>query len=402
MKMVIMSKFNVFISGFLTGVAVFAALFYWVNRTPKVPEIIDIDYSERTEKTWESYKRNFIVNGMVLRNDSNDVVSEGQAYAMIRALVMDDQQTFKECYEWTENNLSRKNSVGDNLLAWNYKNGRIVDWATASDADLDYAFVLLLAGLIWDNPQYLNKSKVVREDILKYETYRNDSGRLYLLPWHSHGGAKVAGRIVQNLSYYSQAYFRIFYQLSNDERWLELLDTSYYLINSFLKQDRIVLVADWCSVDYNDYIGPFESKSSDFSWEAVRLPLRLLMDYYLFADPRSKDSLIKFNDFFKTSFKKNKRLNAGYSVTGDVKLKYENPIIYSVALILADYLNSDESYEQELRYIFENFVVNKDDDLYYGQTNDYYNNSLVWIVDWIENKKEEGYDIKERIIEYIN
>ena len=73
---------------------------------------------------WKGLKNHFITaEGRVIRpKNENDTVSEGQAYAMLQAVWMDDQETFDKCYRWTENNLSRKSLTGDHLLAWWWKN----------------------------------------------------------------------------------------------------------------------------------------------------------------------------------------------------------------------------------------------------------------------------------------
>ena len=72
------------------------------------------------ETWWESYKRNFILpDGRVQRPEHGfDTVSEGQAYAILFSVFMNDKDTFDLIYQWTEQYLSRKNNYGDHLLAW--------------------------------------------------------------------------------------------------------------------------------------------------------------------------------------------------------------------------------------------------------------------------------------------
>ena len=61
--------------------------------------------------SWAFYKTHYILpDGRVKRPDTkNDTVSEGQAYALLRAVWSNDQATFDRCYGWTEANLSQKN-----------------------------------------------------------------------------------------------------------------------------------------------------------------------------------------------------------------------------------------------------------------------------------------------------
>lgn len=396
MKMAIMLKPN---SSILIGLIVFIVFaLIWLKKN-YVQDHMSAE--DKVNLAWKTYKDTFLVDGMVLRNKSNDVVSEGQAYAMIRSALMNDRALFDECFMWTENNLSRFDSFGDNLLAWNFKNGRVLDWMAASDADLDYAFALVLAHIRWGDKKYLDKAEAVMADIIKHETYRNDSGRLYLLPWHNSNGAKVNGRIVQNPSYYSPAYFRLFHKITQEDKWMELLDTNYFMINSFLNQDGIDLLPDWCSVDYNDYFGPQKGKSSAFAWDALRIPIRLALDEFLFDDARSKNILKKLNDFFIVKIKTNKSLKAGYDLNGKVNLHYENPTMYAVAIILADRFSEDIEARERLRRKFDSYLRLDDLGMFYGETNDYYTNSLVWLVDWIDYLKEDQYDFKKRIIEFV-
>ncbi|HPS54870.1 MAG TPA: glycosyl hydrolase family 8, partial [Sedimentisphaerales bacterium] len=143
-----------------------------------------------TESGWSGFKQFFIdSSGKVNRIEDGDVVSEGQAYAMLRAVWMDDKECFDNCYRWTEDNLSRVKTKSDNLLAWQWKQGEVYDWMPASDADIDYALSLIFADYKWSKKNligvedYGGKAKAVLSDILDKETFRTLSGKLYLGPW---------------------------------------------------------------------------------------------------------------------------------------------------------------------------------------------------------------------------
>ena len=131
--------------------------------------------------SWSFYKIRYIrPDGRVQRPDSgNDTVSEGQAYALLRAVWSRDQAAFDRCYDWTEKNLSQK-TKNSHLLAWHWgqdAQGRwgVLDANSASDADLDYALALVLAHRRWPkpslpSPDYLLQAKLVLRDILARET----------------------------------------------------------------------------------------------------------------------------------------------------------------------------------------------------------------------------------------
>src|SRR5436190_12716757 len=79
---------------------------------------------------------------VVRRDEGGDVVSEGQAYAMLIAVAIGDEKRFRAVWSWTKNNLRRP----DGLLSWRWFDGKVTDVNTAADADLDAARALALAG----------------------------------------------------------------------------------------------------------------------------------------------------------------------------------------------------------------------------------------------------------------
>ena len=97
-------------------------------------------------KWWSNYKDAFVTAGGRVRRprDNDDTVSEGQAYAMLAAVLLDDRETFDKLYEWTDAHLSRRKRLGgDHLLAWHWQGGKVADWMPASDADCDFALALI-------------------------------------------------------------------------------------------------------------------------------------------------------------------------------------------------------------------------------------------------------------------
>ncbi len=82
-------------------------------------------------------------DGRVVRRDQGgDTVSEGQAYAMLMAAATRDRKRFERVWAWARDNLQRD----DGLLAFHWRDGRVADPQPATDADLDAAHALILAG----------------------------------------------------------------------------------------------------------------------------------------------------------------------------------------------------------------------------------------------------------------
>ena len=338
--------------------------------------------------SWEYYKRTFMVEGRVIRPKNNrDTVSEGESYAMLRAVLMDDRKTFDECLAWTESNLSRKTSLGDHLLAWHFENGRISDTTAASDADIDYAFSLILASRKWNNARYLELAREVLQSILDHETVEIN-GRLYLLP-ATEMAPSPNGFIAQNPSYYAPSSFKIFYEVSNDRRWLRLADTAYNLIKRLQKphggSDTNGLVPDWCALDENGEIQSLPEKSELFGWDALRVPLRMMADYYLNGDHRALEVLQRFSRFFENEFNQNGRIISEYSCENATGKPYENTLFYTAAYAATEAAGSSAASSILQRQ--RDFIHQSDNEYYYGDADDYYVNSLAWLVEYYQINK---------------
>ena len=76
-------------------------------------------------ESWQTYRDRFIqADGRVIdRADRDRTVSEGQAYAMLQAVAINDPATFEGTYTWAKNNLARHDDQGklrDHLWAWHW------------------------------------------------------------------------------------------------------------------------------------------------------------------------------------------------------------------------------------------------------------------------------------------
>src|SRR5262245_61394608 len=93
--------------------------------------------------SWKAYVQRFIQeDGRVIDHSAGGVsTSEGQAYAMLRAVWIGDRNTFDRTFNWALNNLNSRIRT-DHLWAWKWgkdSNGKwgVLDKAFASDADQD-------------------------------------------------------------------------------------------------------------------------------------------------------------------------------------------------------------------------------------------------------------------------
>ncbi len=99
---------------------------------------------------WSFYKYTFTDDGRVMDPERSRITtSEGQSYAMLRALWTNDKEGFAQYWTWTKEHLQRT----DGLFSWKWDE-HVIDDNTATDADVDIALALLLAGRQFANPSY--------------------------------------------------------------------------------------------------------------------------------------------------------------------------------------------------------------------------------------------------------
>jgi endo-1,4-beta-D-glucanase Y len=162
--------------------------FFWAVRRDRMM-FTEAPCSEVAQRTWRGARELFIGSDGCVRppRSSEFVFSEFQAQAMLRAVWMGDKETFDRCYRWAEGALSRRSSMGDDLLASVWGFGRVLSRTSRSRADMDYALALLFAEAAWSGQSpsaltpYGDKARAVLRGILDHDTFQTSSGRLYLL-----------------------------------------------------------------------------------------------------------------------------------------------------------------------------------------------------------------------------
>jgi endoglucanase len=199
-------------------------------------------------------------DGRVVRHDQGgDTVSEAQAYGLLLAVADGDEERFARIWDWTRTHLQRP----DGLLAWRWADGHIVREEPATDADLDTARALLLAGKRFDEPRYREAAMALKRSIVDGETtWAANRTVLVAGPWARDG------TIVVNPSYWSPKAFQ---QLG----FAKVEESSRQLTERLLESG---LPPDWARVEPFGVVptGP-PSGGSDpaYSYDAVRTPIRL-------------------------------------------------------------------------------------------------------------------------------
>ncbi|BDZ49929.1 hypothetical protein GCM10025867_21700 [Frondihabitans sucicola] len=208
--------------------------------------------------------------GRVIRRDQGgDTVSEGQAYGLLVAAGVGDRKTFAEIWSWTKTNLERP----DGLLAWRWDKGKVVDDMPASDADLDTARALVLAGKTFDDPAYTAAGSTLGGHILDHLTEETPDGRILLPgPW-----ASGPGPWSYNPSYAAPATFALMASTTKDSRWKELETGSRAVTQKILQASA--LPSDWAQVRTDGSVVPLPSATGtagtvQYGYDAGRLAVR--------------------------------------------------------------------------------------------------------------------------------
>ncbi|VVE28789.1 endo-1,4-D-glucanase [Pandoraea iniqua] len=126
---------------------------------------------------WTRFKAGFLTDdGRVVDHSMADqrTVSEGQAYALMFALIANDRATFDKVVDWTINNLAQGDLTA-HLPAWLWgkkDDGQwgVLDSNPASDADMWIAYALGEAGRLWNVRRYTALGALVARRIATEET----------------------------------------------------------------------------------------------------------------------------------------------------------------------------------------------------------------------------------------
>ncbi len=209
-------------------------------------------------------------DGRVVRRDQgSDTVSEGQAYGLLIAVGADDEERFASIWQWTEANLLRD----DGLLAWRWEDGSVVDDQPASDADLDAARALILAGERFDRPDFTAAGGELGSSLLDTLTAETPLGRILLPGLWARGGPDY----LYNPSYASPVAFAVLGEATGDPRWAELDAGSLAVTEALLAVSP--LPPDWAQITSTGTVNPMPGAGGTgddvrYSYDAARLPIR--------------------------------------------------------------------------------------------------------------------------------
>lgn len=285
---------------------------------------------EYLARAWETYKVSYIhPDGYVLDRSRNggEVTSEGQGYALLRAAWMRDAPTFARVLDWTERHLRRP----DGLYSWRWTpigGGRVLDANTASDADQEIAFALLIAAAAWSTPEYHARARELLIAVRTREALTLGAG------WFpAAGNWAVAERII-NLSYFLPYAYPHFARADPDGGWDTVASSGYDILISVVRMPGVRLIPDFLHVteDGRAYLlPPTAAVSRDFTSDAMRIFWRVALDCTLTGNDRACADPLDASRV-TALLARDGALFTRYAVDGRVLERTESISFYGVAL----------------------------------------------------------------------
>lgn len=334
-----MPKARQILGGLLVAAAVATAGGTAYHNDLSRPTPLAFSNNEMLSGLWQKYVRTYIEpgNGRVIDRQQNDLTtSEGQGYAMLRAVWQDDQPTFDRVWAFTRSALKRPD---DHLFAWKFGQrsdgsyGVLTDRGgqnTASDADTDIALSLVMAYGRWQKPAYLEQAKPVISDIWTKEVVQVD-GQPVLA---ADDLEKASTEVVVNPSYLAPYAYRAFARVDTAHDWTALVQSSYDLIDRVLEAplDRATSAAlppNWVRLDTHsgDFLPLAGALTTDFGYDALRLAWRLALDDRWNREPRAARTLQRL-DLLRTQWRSTGKLAATYAHDGGSPAGYESAAMY--------------------------------------------------------------------------
>jgi endoglucanase len=206
-------------------------------------------------------------DGRVERHDrGGDTVSEGQAYAVLLAAAIGDDETVDRVWSWTAANLQRP----DGLLSWHFADGAVVDRESAPDAEVDAIRGLLLAS---DGPddERARAAWQMADALAAQVVVSSPWEGMLLAP-----GEWAIDRQVSNPSYFSPRTVDVLATRS-PEPWAGVMVGSRAELLGLTDGGRL-LPPDWSTWEGATPVptgGPGLDGSPRYAWDAARVPVRL-------------------------------------------------------------------------------------------------------------------------------
>jgi endo-1,4-beta-D-glucanase Y len=257
---------------------------------------------------YDYFKAQFVTSaspGLRVQRPTNggDTVSEGIAYGMLAAVYMGDRPVFDGLWQYAQAKFDSKGMMNWRIMP----DGTVAsDGAgSASDADEDMAWALIMASAQWQSGAYLDSGKRMINAMYTHNI-GNDG---MLLPGDGWG---ATDRTFPD--YFSPAYMRVYATLTNNTNWSGAIINKNYEILAAVS-GTYGLVPDSTTRTYV-HMGAY-------GYDACRTPWRIAMDWCFNGEPRAKAYLDKVGAFFNSQLPVSNIVD-GYSLTGSKTVAYQS------------------------------------------------------------------------------
>ncbi len=247
--------------------------------------------------------------------DSTLSISEGHGYGMLITVMMADfdpnaQKTFNGMVRFFHDHPANSNP---GLMAWNQLRNcqnagdDVGGNNSATDGDLDIAYALLLADSKWGSSGEINYKAEANKVISAIKLLEIDPASQFVRigDWVDRVGDGQYARTTRS-SDFMVSHFKAIADISEDNTWYSVRDQTYLIINTVrdsFSQDTS-LIPDFI-VDVPDNPRPAEpmfiegAGDGEYSWNAIRYPWRIALDYILYEEQRAYDALAPINSWIK-------------------------------------------------------------------------------------------------------
>ena len=306
-------------------------------------------------------------------------VSEAHGYGMLTAVLMAEYDReakgiFDGMYRYY---LAHPSSIGPHLMAWQQSdNGKaLVDSNgadSATDGDLDIAYALLLADTVWGSSgeiNYRQAAELVLHDIMEYDVSSVDH-ILRLGDWAYDAEESDKYYTATRASDFITQYFPVFYSVTGDDRWMQLYDTTYGIINHLTEKYQTGLLPDFIIKDQNGEWIPapanFLENENDgvYEYNSCRVPWRISTDWLVGKNTDAKKYAETVNAFFvKETGGNPEKIMAGYTPDGRAVADWDD-LCFTAPLMLSAAAAGDTAFHDTLRKA----VIDLGTDSYFGNS----------------------------------
>ncbi len=287
---------------------------------------------------WSAYRYHYIQGGQVASLDEGGVTtSEGQSYAMLRAVWQGDRTTFRQVWKWTRDNLQIR--AGDKLFAWKWNHGRALDLNSATDADSDIALALLLASQRFGDPEYAVAARPILADIWRQEIVQVGD-RYYVTAGNWAPGEEFP---TLHVAYFAPYAYGLFARIDRSHPWEKLVESSYRVLDWIYFDRGLPLPPEVIYLDKREggyrLESPRTGQAAGFGYDAYPIFWRMAMDA-LWSSRHQGRLRAKMLEFFQKEWRDEGRFMDRYALDGRPLSKFEGLPLYATVESLAEVTDS--------------------------------------------------------------